>query len=247
MPEHNTLSPAASESPKEFLRRTLSVSASSIFKRMDRAQAKADDEKQGYRIIGVGSCGTVFEIPGTQQAVKKGNDTKAMWNDFLLTNRMHNAITDTREVLQDAFPETTLPKTPQCSDFWLLESKDYWDANLERFPRSHRDIGAAFQVDRILPLPQLVREALIQLYFDESDDIQEEAKNDVDNKHCLVRIYLGENETQRQKPDCYDSLLNFPMRLNMIEDLGLDKGALAGEMAIALAIIHWRLKSTGWT
>lgn len=203
------------------------------------------DEQQRYRIIGVGTCGTVFEIPGTQLAVKKGNDTKAMWNDFLLTNRMHNAITDTREVLQDAFPERTLPKTPQCSDFWLPESKDYWDANLDRFPRSHRETGAAFQVDRILPLSQPVREALIKLYFDESDDIQEEAKNDVGNKHCLVRIYLGENETQGQISNCYDSLLNFPMRLNMIEDLGLDKGALAGEMAIALAIIHWEAKVDG--
>lgn len=160
MPEHNTLSPAASKnpsgflrSPSGFLRRTLSVSASSSFKRMNQAQAKADDEKQGYRIIGVGSCGTVFEIPGTQQAVKKGNDTKAIWNDFLLTNKIHNAIADTREVLQDTFPKTTLPKSPQCSYFWLPESKDYWSANLERFPRSHRDIGAAFQVDRILPLP----------------------------------------------------------------------------------------------
>ncbi|MCJ1263189.1 hypothetical protein MMC22_003059 [Lobaria immixta] len=31
----------------------------------------------------------------------------------------------------------------------------------------------------------------------------------------------------------------------MIEDLGLDKGALAGEMAIALAIIRWEAKVDG--
>lgn len=209
---------------------------------MNRVRSKATDGKQEYRIIGVGSCGTVFEIPGTQLAVKKGNDTKAMWNDFLLTNRMHNAITDTREVLQDAFPERTIPRCPQCVDFLLPDSKDYWDANLEKFPRSHRETGAAFQADRILPLPQPIREDLIKLYFEDSDEIQEEAKNDVDNKDCLVRVYLGENESQKQKLDCYSSLRNFPLRLNMIDDLEMDKTALAAEMAIALAVIHWEAK-----
>lgn len=231
MTELSMFSPAASESRK-VLRRTLSV-------RSVVSGNKAADEEQEYRIIGVGSCGTVFEIPGTQLAVKKGNDTKAMWNDFLLTNRIHNAIADTRELLQDAFPERTLPKSAQCSDFWLADSKGYWDANLEKYPRSHRETGAAFQVDRIPPLSQPIREALIELYFDSNNDIRQEAKNDEDNNDCLVRIYLGENETQEQKSYCYDSLRNFPMRLNMIEDLKLDKIVLATEMAIALAVIHW--------
>lgn len=206
---------------------------------MSRARGQATDEKQVFRIIGEGSCGTVFEVPGTQLAVKKGSDTAAMWNDFLLTNRMHNAIADTREILQDTFPDRTLPRSPQCSNFWLPNSKDYWDANLDRFPRSHRKRGATFQVDRILPLPLPIREALIKLYFDHSDEIQKEARKDVDNMDCLIRIYLGENETQKQESDCYDSLRNFPMRLNIIENLMLDKIALAVEMAIALAVIHW--------
>ena len=242
--ERRPSSQANPESPSELLRRALSVRSvvsisSSFAERMNRARTKAVDEKHEYRIIGMGSCGTVFEIPGTELAIKKGMDTEAMWNDFLLTNKLHNALADTRDILQDAFPTATLPRVPRCSDFWLPDSKHYWDTDLMKFPQSHREVGAAFQVDRILPLPQPVREALITLYFDESDDIQEEAKNDVGNKHCLVRLCLGENETPKQRSECYDSLNNFPLRLNMIEDLKLDKAAMAAEMAIALAVIHW--------
>ena len=79
-----------------------------------------------------------------------------------------------------------------------------------------QDLG--FHVDRILPLPQPIREAVIKLYIDDTNEIQEETKNDVDNKHFLVRIFLGENETSQQQSNCDDSLSNFPMRLNMIED-----------------------------
>ncbi|MCJ1461502.1 hypothetical protein MMC07_000099 [Pseudocyphellaria aurata] len=242
--ENRSFSPAAPESPSELLKRALSVESvvstkSSFAERMNRARNRPVEDKPDYRIIGLGSCGTVFEVPGTQLAVKKGPDTKAMRNDFLLTNRVYNAIADTRDFLQDAFPERTIPKSPQCPDFMLSSSKDYWDANRDKFPKSHRETGAAFQVDRILPLSQPIREALIKVYFEDSDEIQEEAKNDVDNKDCLVRIYLGENETPKQESECYDSLRNFPLRLNMIEDLDLDKIVLATEMAIALAVIHW--------
>lgn len=245
--EHAPEPSVADESPSELLRRTLSVKSvisttSSFAERLNRAQGKAAHERRDYRIIGVGTCGTIFEIPGTELAIKKGQDKHAMWNDFRLTNIVHYSIQDTREVVQAAFPETTIPRSPHCSDFWLPESNDYWQANLPRFPRSHRTIGAAFQVDRILPLPQPAREALIRLYFDEAAEIQEEALNDVENSDCLVRVYLGENETQAQALGCYDSLRNFPLRLNMMEDLQLDRVALASEMAIALATIHWKAR-----
>jgi hypothetical protein len=244
------LSPAESESPSELLRRALSVrpvesTASSFAERMKQAHDKPVDEKD-YRIIGIGTCGTVFEIPGTELAIKKGDDVQAMWKDFLLTNRVYTAITDTRDMLQDAFPEQTIPRTPRCSVFLLPDSRVYWDANLKHFPQSHRTRGAAaFQMDRILPLPQPIREALIELYFDDSEKTQEEAKNDAENRDCLIRLYLGDNETPKQAIDCYDSLRNFPLRLNMIEDLKLDKFALASEIAIALAVIHWQAQVDG--
>ncbi len=188
--------PASSESPSELLKRSLSVrsvvsTSSNFAKRMNSAEIA--DGSWEYRIIGVGSCGTIFEIPGLESALKKGKDTEALWKDFVLTNKVHNAIADTREFLQDAFPDRAFPKAPRCRDFYLPDSKDFWDTALDKFPQSHRISGAVFQVDRILPLPKPVREALSSLYFDEDESVQEEAKINDENGDCLVRLYLGEN------------------------------------------------------
>lgn len=84
------------------------------------------------------------------------------------------------------------------------------------------------------------------MYFDdENPDFQQEAKDDEDNKDCLVRIYLGERQTGRMQAEGYDSLRNFPLRLDMIEDLELETLDLAGEMALGLATLHWQAQVEG--
>ena len=193
------------------------------------------NETPDYKTIGLGSCGSVFEISGTEVALKKGKDTDSLWNDFVLTNTVHNAILDTQDLMQDAFPENTIPQAPHCSLFRLPTSQQYWATHLQKFPPTHRAPGAVFGVDRIFPVPSCVREALIDLYFD--DEIKQEAKHEEENEPCLIRVYLGENENGIET---YDSLRNFPMRLNMITSLDLDKTILADEIAIALATIHWQ-------
>ena len=193
------------------------------------------NETPEYKTIGLGSCGSVFEISGTEIALKKGKDSDSLWNDFLLTNTVHDAILDTQEMMQDAFPENTIPQAPHCTFFRLPTSQQYWATQLQNFPPSHRAPGAVFGVDRIFPVPRSVREALINLYFD--DEVKQEAKLDEENEPCLIRVYLGEDDTGIE---IYDSLRNFPMRLNMIENLDLDKTILADEIAIALATIHWQ-------
>ncbi|MCJ1485638.1 hypothetical protein MMC06_005813, partial [Schaereria dolodes] len=230
------------ETPDDVLRRTLSArsvvsTTSSFTQRMNRTRSQGHGQEE-YSVIGMGSCGTVFELPGTELAIKKGGDVGAIYTDFQLTNDVHYAIRDTREILQNGFPTYTIPKAPKCKEFWMPESPNW--AALERFPSSHRTIGAALKVERILPLPQPTREALIEKYFDESPVVQAEAKDDVSNKHCLVRLYLGAREEDPES--CYESLQNFPLYLNMIEDLDLYTDGLAIEMAISLATIHWKAK-----
>ena len=230
---------ARSEHSIHILRQHLSnqpvvPSTSSSTEISDHAKA-VKNETPDYKTIGLGSCGRFFEIPGTEVALKKGKDTDSLWNDFLRTNTVHNAILITQEMMQDAFPENTIPQAPHCTFFRLPTSKQYWATHLQKFPPSHRASGAVFGVDRIFPVPRPVREALIDLYFD--NDIKEEAKHDEENEPCLIRVYLGENEN---RTETYDSLRNFSMRLNMIENLDLDKTILADEIAIALATIHWQ-------
>ena len=140
------------------------------------------EEPENLRIIGLGSCGTVFEIPDTELACKKGTKEFNMWKDFCLTNRVHNAAQEARNILQDAFPMYTIPRTPLCHEYHPVDEDMFWSTNLQRFPASHRNKQPLFIVDRILPLPQQIRMDLIEEYFDQDESIQQEAKEDPDNK-----------------------------------------------------------------
>ena len=208
--------------------------------RMQRISEQAD-----LRAIGLGSCGSVFEIPGTELAFKKGTSQDAIWRDFCLTNKAHNAVNRVRRIMQEAFPYSTILKTPLCHDYHPADDEEFWSDRLQRFPTSHRSKQPLFTVDRILPLPRAMREALIEEFFDDDEELQQEAKNDPDNKDCLVRLYLGERESLKQQAGVYDSLRNFPMRLNMMEELEIEISELAKEIAIGLAILHWQAQVDG--
>lgn len=237
------------DNPDEILKKTLSIhsvvsTSSSFAERMNRNKSKGED-KLDLRTIGLGSCGTVFEIGGTELAYKKGSKINEIRQDFDLTNRVHDAITATRLMLQKTFGTYTVPQIPRCHGFVNPDDEDWWAENLQRFPQTHRTKGALFTVDRILPLPQKTREALIKKYFDDDEKIQNEAMNDEENQHCLVRVYLGQNENPTQQSSAYESLRNFPMRLNMFEDLDLETSELTIRMAIGLAIVHWQAQVDG--
>ncbi|KAL9603241.1 MAG: hypothetical protein Q9219_001261 [cf. Caloplaca sp. 3 TL-2023] len=236
----NDQSSEFSELPIDVLRRHLSTrsvvpTTSGFAERQNCARPCMCD----LEVIGLGTCGSVFAVPKTEQAIKKGSDIDSLWNDFSLTNTVHSAFQNVMEILQVAFPENTIPRAPRCGSFHMPTSH-FWRENLQRFPANHRRVEAAFTLDRIQPLPKPAREALIEMYFAGEDT--EEAKNDEGNDACLVRVYLGEREAPDQS---YDTLQNFPLRLDMIEDLGVEVEALADEMAIALAIIHFEAQVDG--
>lgn len=56
------------------------------------SETKITNEDGKYRTIGLGPCGTVFEVPGPDTAIKKGGDVDAIWRDFVYTNRVNLAI-----------------------------------------------------------------------------------------------------------------------------------------------------------
>lgn len=190
------------------------------------------------RVIGLRSCGTVFEKPGTELALKKGT-MPGLWTDFCLTNKVHNAVKHVRTVMQEAFPSSTIPMTPLCHEYHPADHEEFWLANLPSFPAGYRSTQPVFIVDRILQLPQRTRNDLIQEYFDQDEQAQQEAKDHPDNTDCLARIYLGERESDKQKSDFYDSLRNFPLRLNMIKDLKVDVSELAGTYISGLLLVIW--------
>ncbi|KAL8725094.1 MAG: hypothetical protein Q9166_007568 [cf. Caloplaca sp. 2 TL-2023] len=212
---------------QELFGQVISPTASDLFEASTQAF-------HAYNIIGIGSRSVVFSVPGTQLAVKKGKDINALWNDFRLTNTVYNAFLDVRDLLQDAFPKNMIPNVPRCSTFGLPSSTE---RILDRYPVSHKEAECAFYMDRIPSLPQHIREALIGLYF--AEGTRDAAKMDDENEVCLPRIYLGKKELPGTA-QYYNSLRNFPLLLDMIEELILDKDMLVDEMAIGLAVIHWQ-------
>ena len=72
--------------------RSVNSTTSSFASRMQGAAVRSEPGREELRIIGLGSCGTVFEIPGTELAFKKGTSVLGIWSDFRLTNKVHNAV-----------------------------------------------------------------------------------------------------------------------------------------------------------
>ncbi|KAJ5192628.1 hypothetical protein N7449_008770 [Penicillium cf. viridicatum] len=213
---------------EDILRQTLSVrsivSASRFAERMRRAKSLQDST---LVVIGRGTCGTIFEIPGTESAYKKGRDKDSLWNDANLTNKACRAVTETKTCLQETFPNTSIPR---------------WRENLSQFPND-TEIGYLFQVQRIFPLPKPSREALIRLYFPKK--MHHSAYEDPDNKACLVRPYLGQRRGEWEFSRPALSLHNFPLYLDQIEELQLEAVQYSEGMAIGLVIIHWKAHLDG--
>jgi len=90
--------------------------------RKNNAQRDAiPSSANSLRVIGRGSCGTVFEAPGSEIAYKKGSDTKALWNDYHLTNCMAASLIEAKLYLeQEEFANVRVfPRTPRCRSFLL--------------------------------------------------------------------------------------------------------------------------------
>ena len=243
-PTVSSLPEMPEETPHEHLQRAFSTrsvisTASTNATRVQSTALRSTSEAERLRTIGLGSCGTVFEIPGTELAYKKGTSEEGIWGDFCRTNKVHNALRDVVNMMHTAFPNATLPKTPMCHAYHPASDDEFWSTNLQLFPENHRTKQPLFMVDKILPLPRKVREDLIKLYFDQDEAVQKEARDNEENKDCLVRVYLGERTSHGHHSQEYDTLRNFPLRLDMMEDLDLEISQLATEMAIGLATLHW--------
>ncbi|KAL8895883.1 MAG: hypothetical protein Q9207_007964 [Kuettlingeria erythrocarpa] len=92
--------------------------------------------------------------------------------------------------------------------------------------------------------------ALVDLYFEHGGkEAKEEAKCDEENEDCLVRVYLGEREadTHVSYNGNESTLRNFPVRLDRWENAVGKDGVrvLARQMAVGLAVLHWRAKVDG--
>jgi len=96
---------------------------------------------------------------------------------------------------------------------------------------------AVVGMERIYPLPKVVRRALVAEFYGGEED-KEEVLGYGPNKHCLVRPYSGLKRPP-PPPRGEFTLRNFPLYLDDMERLGVDLGYLIREVAKGFALMHW--------
>ncbi|EXJ93167.1 hypothetical protein A1O3_01724 [Capronia epimyces CBS 606.96] len=244
MPRSLLLDELLEQSTRQILRQTLSVgtllsTTSSFAERMNAARVE-DTDPYHLRDIGRGSCGSVFEIPGTAYAIKKGANTRAIWNDFNLTNLAHNSYLTSLGLFEYTFRGRLVPRVSMTRYFNGPDSDEFWAANMKRFPEEDRTRAATFHLDHILAVPEVTRRALIRQFFQGDKQTQHDALANPENQDCLVRVYFGKNNPKTQPYDRTDTLRNFPLYLDEAKMIGLEIDAYAEEMAIGLALLHWK-------
>jgi hypothetical protein len=167
-----------------------------------------------FRVIGRGTCGTVYEHAGlpTEVAIKVGSDRTAIKHDFNHALRAYNAFRTPRssvslyagplpddEAATFGIPRPLVPRPRKMLDDHdlgrlgrrglRLEAVD--DEVDEGGPEDFTgaEIPSAWEVERIAPVATAARDALVDLYVQPA--LREAVRADDQSRDCLVRVYLG--------------------------------------------------------
>ncbi|KAK2050519.1 hypothetical protein LZ31DRAFT_589985 [Colletotrichum somersetense] len=224
--------------PEQVLQRVLStesyISTTSSF--AEKNNASFSDYLRKFEEIGRGQCGTVCGLLGTTvtklpNAPVKVDELRA---DYLMHNRIENAM-------QKYDPSHEISARLPKLGGWHDRESGFW-AEYGLLFGSHVQLReSALVSERVLPAPLPVREALVDALF---PAVIRRRKQDFltrpENKNCLDRMYLGRRHTTKTQDRIQNLILqNFPLHVNEMEDLGLDKAHFARLMANTLAIMHW--------
>ncbi|KAM7189249.1 hypothetical protein V8F20_010253, partial [Naviculisporaceae sp. PSN 640] len=195
--------------------------------------------------IGAGLQGAVFEQAGTALAFKKEYPENASKQTNLAHEYgIHSAVSAAFVQFANTHSGIHVPKLfGLIHDTGTGQNTTFWEQNLHKFPSKYHVKGTVAHMERILPLPKVVRKALVSYFYPWDNhgtvdhNVLERVLNDPPNKHCLARTYLG-RATGTFTKDKF-SLRNFPLYLGAMEQLNLDVHGLAASMGKAFAIMHW--------
>lgn len=145
------------------------------------------------------------------------------------------------KTVPDVAVQVSIPRA-----FWWAnkDTASFWDDNIDRFAWESDLAKGRMDVlcmERIFPVPQPLRNLLIQKYCRPED--RETAKANPKNKHCLVRPMLGRSAHRMSSLPL--NLRNFPMTVDRFEELGLPAEEYTTAMADAMAVLHWNAKLDG--
>lgn len=114
----------------------------------------------GFRSVGFGQCGIVYERPGRAYVVKIARPSfeDALWADLQAHLSVYHAFANQQSVEV---------RTPKVCSYVSKTNNEWWDAHLELFHGSHLSFplpAMALITERIHPLHKLARQALIDAY-----------------------------------------------------------------------------------
>jgi hypothetical protein len=173
--------------------------------------------------------------------LKKAHAPPEKHRELVNDSEMHQKVCAAFEGMQKC-------KVPKFMEIINPTNDDWWQTKGSLIPESELQVARSRErtpilaSERIWPFPHVVRDALITTFCADLS-LQEQARKDKKNRDCLVRIYLGARNHMRQfNTSTTFSLRNFPLSLEKMEVLDLDKLQLASSIAEALATLHWRAK-----
>ncbi|RMZ86874.1 hypothetical protein DV736_g5901, partial [Chaetothyriales sp. CBS 134916] len=224
--------------PEVTLRKAFSVTSaisttSSLARRY--REAATDQSLQKFRAIGQGSFGTVYEQTGTPY-IFKGEIHPSLGENLLWEELVsHKVINEAFESIKMLGINVHVPKV---TDYITEDDLEWWEEHIEKFAEDNKNLPERrdlIKAERIYPVPQIIRESLINVYC--PDAVKNAAGASKANKDCLVRLYLGKDTDGRQSR--FFTLRNFRLHKNQMEKLGLNLKLFAEAMGQALAVIHW--------
>jgi hypothetical protein len=190
------------------------------------------EHEVGPKQIGMGRCGTIWELGDLVLKTAQPGKALALWRDCCNHKRVLEAF---QQVHMDLRRNINVPSW----ESWVQPGRDvFWEDLRASFPEDFEPTYGLLTT-RIQPLSAPVREALFD-HFAPREMRNAKAKarflETPANKDCLVRLYLGRRA--QHFGSCF-RLRNFDLMANEMEDLGLDTVEYARIMASALAILHW--------
>lgn len=193
--------------------------------------------------IGEGFQGAIFEQLGTSMAMKKekpGNENLS--SNLRQEFKIHAAVEaafDQFQVLIDCHVHV-----PRLLHFKPKEDNEhFWKISLQNFPAQHRQPGDMLTMEKILPVPKVVRRAMIKEFYPaaEGQPLEPATIENIlrlpKNKNALLRTYFGKEDVTFTTKSF--TLRNFPLCLNAMKRLKLEVESLVAEMGRAYALMHW--------
>lgn len=194
--------------------------------------------------IGAGHCGSVWAGLSDNENLKAPLALKR--EDGGPGRSIENEVNVQSQVCRETTAGSSQTLVPHC--FGLMKPDDEsWHQVLSQLPQGFERCNAMVS-EKVRSVSEIGRRCLTENYCPE--DMQQQIADSPQNRHCLVRVYLGRRRIMHQlhhpvKRLKFFSLRNFPLHADQAEELNLPYEAYARAMGEAMAILHWKVRTDG--